>query len=148
MASYPGSYRYRIGAGSPDDKAVARADLRRRSKPLNIPPLAQPGHLASRYRSALIDLTDAEEVLGETIMAVPEEDMLEAKDPDIKDTDEWPSFKLRKVNVVSMGNGQIVSLLDAHQDNPVKVSGHLETIDKDKLSLGLSLTPLRHGRGS
>ena len=144
MASYPGTYRDNASACSAGDTAFTTANnLKRRSRALNITRLAQLGHLAPRFLSHFIDLTESEGDLGEAMMAVSEEDMLEAKDPDIKDTDEWPSFDLRKVNVVSMKNGQIMSLLDAHQDNPVKVSGQLETIDKEKLFLGTSLTHSR-----
>ena len=136
MASDSGTYRDNVSAGSAGDKAFSTVKVKRWSRRLNITRLAQLGHLAPRFLSAFIDLTEPEGSLGENIMAVPEEDVLEAKDPDIKDTDEWPSFSLRKVNVVSMRSGEITSLLDAHQDNPVKVSGQLETMDKDKLSLG------------
>ena len=75
-------------------------------------------------------------------MAVAEEDLLEAKDRRIEDTDEWPSFSLRKVNIVSMRNGQQMSLLEAHHNSPVKVSGQLETVGKDQLHLGSPPHPI------
>lgn len=117
-------------------------DLRRWSCPLNLTQLRYLAHGASRnsrvHSSSVKLITpDPKGIVDEEIMAIPEEDILEAKDPNITDTDMWPSFSLRKVNIVSMRNGQIVSLLEAHQDNPVKVSGQLETISKDELHLGI-----------
>lgn len=118
---------------------VLTLNLKRCSRPLNLTQLHRLAHLASRVPSNFVDLITPEPEVGvdETNMAIPEEDILEAKDPNIMDTDKWPSFSLRKVSVVSMRNGQTMSLLEAHQDSPVKVSGQLETISKDELHLGI-----------
>ena len=88
--------------------------------------------------STFIDLSTPEPQLISDLsrMVMLEEDILEAKDPSIKDIDEWPTFALRKVSVISTRNGKQTSLLEAHQDNPVKVSGQLEPIAKDQIHLG------------
>ena len=66
-----------------------------------------------------------------TTMAVSEEDILQAKDPEIKDSDDWPVYTLRKTNVLSKETGELVSLLVAHNDRPVIVLGTLEAVDSD-----------------
>lgn len=147
MASSTDSNRNRVSARSARDKAIV-LNLRRFSRPLGLTRLSEFAHLAPRASSSFIDLTipEPEGAVNQTSMAISEEDIVEAKDPEIKDTDEWPSFCLRKVNVVSMRNGQLMSLLEAHQDNPVKVSGQLETVGKDQLHLSMSSPSPSDGR--
>ena len=138
MASPSGSNRSRVSARSASDRVVLI--LRRCSRPLNVTRL--PPRLPSKF----IDLTtpEPEGAPDEPNMPIPEEDVLKQKDPNITDTDEWPSFSLRKVSIVSTRNGQHVSLLEAHKDNSVQVSGQLETVTKDQLRLSRYSTPL-HG---
>lgn len=64
-------------------------------------------------------------------MAVPEEDILHAKDSRIEDSDEWPLYTLRKARVLSKETGEPVSLLSAHNDHPVTVLGTLEAVNPD-----------------
>lgn len=129
MSSYAGSYHNRVSARF----------VKRWSRPLDLTQLHQLAHLASHVSLDFVDLTtpEPEGASDLTNMAIPEADILEEKDPNITDTDKWPSFSLRKVNIVSMRNGQTTSLLKAHRDNPVKVSGQLETISKDEFHLGI-----------
>ncbi len=126
----------RVSAGFAYDKTVL--NLRRWSRPLNLTGLHQLAHVAPPILSSFVDLTtpEPEGAVDKNNMAISEEDVLEAKDPNITDTDNWPSFSLRKVSIVSTRNGQTKSLLEAHQDSPVKVLGQLETIGKDQLHLG------------
>ncbi len=143
MSLYAGRYHDPVSARFANVTGpVLNLNLKRWSRPLNLTQLHHLAHLVSRISrvpSSFVDLitSELEGIVDETIMAIPEESILEAKDPDITDTDKWPSFSLRKVNIVSMRNGQTMSLLEAHQDNPVKVSGQLETISKDELHLGI-----------
>lgn len=62
-------------------------------------------------------------------MSVPESHVLKPRDPKILRSDDWPDFSIAKVNVVSQSTGQPVSLLSAHKDNPVKVTGRLEEVE-------------------
>ena len=62
-------------------------------------------------------------------MATPEEEVLEARDPKIKDSDNWPSYTLKKVKVLSRKTGDPVSLFAANIDNPVQVLGTLGPLD-------------------
>ena len=146
MASFSGSDRNRVSARSASDKTTV-LNLRRFSRPLDLTHLSDSAHLALRASSSFIDLTTPvpEGAVSQKSMAISEEDVVQAKDPNIKDTDEWPSFCLRKVNVVSMRNGQLMSLLEAHQDNPVKVSGQLETVGKDQHHLSTSASSFSDG---
>lgn len=64
-------------------------------------------------------------------MPVSEEDILHPRDPDIKDSDEWPMYTLRKAKVLSKETGDLVSLLTAHNDHPVTVVGTLEAVSPD-----------------
>lgn len=63
-------------------------------------------------------------------MAVSEASVLWAKDPFIIDSDNWPVYSLREVNVLSELTGETVSLLTANGDHPICVIGYLEKIDK------------------
>ena len=69
-------------------------------------------------------------------MAILEDAVLKPKDPSLRNSDEWPTFNLKKINVFSQKTGQLCSLLAAHKGHPVIVSGKLEKIDSDLLPLG------------
>lgn len=73
-------------------------------------------------------------------MVVPEDAILKPvfkpKNPALINPDDWPTFSLRKGNVVSQGSGQPVSLLSARKDHPVKVTGYLLDIEDDLQHLG------------
>ena len=62
-------------------------------------------------------------------MALSEEQILEAKDPRIKDSDNWPSYTLKRTKVLSRKTGDPSSLLEANIDNPVQVFGILDDLD-------------------
>lgn len=68
-------------------------------------------------------------------MANLEEDVLKPKDPSLRNSDEWPTFNLKKITVVSQKTGELCSLLAAHKSHPVTVSGKLEKVDRDLLPL-------------
>ena len=70
-------------------------------------------------------------------MSVPEGHVLEPRDPNIERSDDWPEFSIAKVNVVSQSTGKPVSLLSAHKDHPVKVTGRLEEVDDQWTSASL-----------
>ena len=61
-----------------------------------------------------------------------EGDFLKPLDPAIQeDTDAWPEFVLKDVNIISQEIKEPVSLLAAHGDFLVRVEGVLEEIDSD-----------------
>ena len=62
-------------------------------------------------------------------MALSEEQILEAKDPRIKDSDNWPSYTLKRTKVLSRKTGDPSSLLEANIDNPVQIFGILDDLD-------------------
>ncbi|MCJ1467463.1 hypothetical protein MMC07_006088 [Pseudocyphellaria aurata] len=64
-------------------------------------------------------------------MTVSEESVLEPKDPSIENWDDWPTYSLTNIEVLDQLTALPVSLFSAHKDHPVKVIGHLETIDDD-----------------
>ncbi|KAM0800179.1 hypothetical protein BDR22DRAFT_821937 [Usnea florida] len=68
-------------------------------------------------------------------MEILEEDVLKPKDPSLINSDEWPTFNLKKINVTSQRTGKVCSLLAAHKAHPVIVSGKLEKVDSDLLPL-------------
>ena len=70
-------------------------------------------------------------------MANLEEDVLKPKDPSLRNSDEWPTFNLKKITVASQKTGELCSLLTAHKGHPVTVSGKLEKVDSDLLPLGM-----------
>lgn len=76
-----------------------------------------------------------------TEMAVPETKLLWPKDPRITDSDDWPSYALRKAKVLSKATGEPVSLLAAHDGHPVKVSGTLEAVDDEYSANGMDCHP-------
>lgn len=69
-------------------------------------------------------------------MPVSEESVLEPKDPSIENWDDWPTYSLKNIRVFNPLTALPVSLFTAHKSHPVKVIGHLETIDDDKSHLG------------
>lgn len=69
-------------------------------------------------------------------MAILEEDVLKPRDPALHNSDEWPTFNLKKISVTSSRTGEQVSLLSAHRAHPVIVSGKLDKIDNELLPLG------------
>ena len=68
-------------------------------------------------------------------MAVSEEDVLKPKNPSLRNSDEWPTFNLKRINVTSSLTGEPCSLLAAHKGHPVTVLGKLEKVDSDLLPL-------------
>lgn len=70
-------------------------------------------------------------------MATLEEDVLMPKDPSLRNSDEWPTFNLKKINVTSQNTGEVCSLLAAHKGHPVIVSGKIEKLDDDLLPLSM-----------
>ncbi|KAI4214104.1 MAG: hypothetical protein LQ351_003189 [Letrouitia transgressa] len=62
---------------------------------------------------------------------VDEDRILLPRDPTISDSNNWLTFSLRKVNVVSEKEDRPVSLLAANSAFPVKVSGVLQRIDSN-----------------
>ena len=70
-------------------------------------------------------------------MAISEEDVLEPKDLSLRNSDEWPTFNLKKISVTSQMTGELCSLLAAHKGHPVTVSGKLEKVDSDLRPLGI-----------
>lgn len=70
-------------------------------------------------------------------MAVLEEDVLKPKNPSLRNSDEWPTFNLKKITITSQSTGELCSLLAAHKGHPVTVSGILEKVDNDLLPLGV-----------
>ena len=70
-------------------------------------------------------------------MAILEEDVLKPKDPSLRNSDEWPTFNLKRISVTSQKTGELCSLLAAHKAYPVTVSGKIEKIDSDLLPLGM-----------
>lgn len=70
-------------------------------------------------------------------MAISEEDVLEPKDPSLCNSDEWPTFNLKKISVTSSKTGEQVSLLSAHKGHPVVVLGRLDKVDRNLLPLGV-----------
>ena len=69
-------------------------------------------------------------------MAILEEDVLKPRDPTLRNSDEWPTFNLKKISVTSSKTGEQVSLLSAHKAHPVIVSGKLDKVDSELLPLG------------
>lgn len=69
-------------------------------------------------------------------MAVSEASVLWAKDPSIVDSDDWPVYSLRQVNVLSELTGETVSLFTANGYHPLRVIGYLEKIDRNLSRFG------------
>lgn len=69
-------------------------------------------------------------------MNVREDSVLQPrKDADVN-PDNWAQFNINKIKVNSQKTGCNVSLLSAHQNNPVKVSGKLERVDDELIHVG------------
>ena len=66
-------------------------------------------------------------------MPLAESSVLQPRSPSLKSPDDWPTFILRKANIVSRKTGQIASLLTAHKENPLQVTGRLVPIDEERL---------------
>lgn len=64
-------------------------------------------------------------------MLVHEECVLEPHEASLQNPDDWPTFNLERITVVSQKTGEKTSLLSAHTANPVRVTGILEEIDDD-----------------
>ena len=61
-------------------------------------------------------------------MLTPETQILKPKNPKIKDSNAWPEFTLTQVEVLDSASNDWVSLFDAHEGRPVRVTGKLETV--------------------
>lgn len=70
--------------------------------------------------------------MGPYNMALSEVDVLKPKDPSIVSWDDWPTYTLRKTSIISQVTGESVSLLKAHKDHAVKITGYLDTITSDQ----------------
>lgn len=73
-------------------------------------------------------------------MAVSEASVLWPRDPSITDSDDWPVYSLRQVNVLSELTGETVSLFTANEDHPLRVVGYLEKVDRTLSRFGKFLT--------
>lgn len=76
-------------------------------------------------------------------MAILEDEILEARNPKIKDSDNWPAYTLKRIKVLSPINGEPVSLFAANTDNPVQVLGTLGTVDPAYRQNSMCATPVR-----
>ena len=77
-------------------------------------------------------------------MVVKEEQLLEPRNPSLQNPDEWPSFSIKNIRVTSQKTGKDVSLLLAHPENVVNVSGKLDQIDDEFLHLGRPIQLVLH----
>ena len=93
-----------------------------------------PIDTSTSHHPSLLESAQAVRQLG--MASVREEDVLMAKDPAIEDSDQWPEFSLSRITVLSQDLGRPVSLLEAHEDCPVKVLGKLEPVGEEQLHLG------------
>ena len=73
---------------------------------------------------------------------VPEDKLLHPKDAKLASSDDWPTFTISHVKVISQQNKELISLLSANKKNPAKVIGWLEEVEDDLLPLGTQLIPL------
>lgn len=81
-------------------------------------------------------------------MLVKEESLLEPRDPSLQNADDWPSFPIKNIRVTSQKTGKDVSLLSAHPENVVNVSGKLDQIDDELLHLGMPTQFVLHEQPS
>ena len=79
-------------------------------------------------------------------MHVREEALLEARKSSLQNPDDWPTFHISNICVTSQNTGKKVSLLSAHVNNAVCVSGKLEEIEDGFLNLGALNAVLLVGR--
>ena len=70
-------------------------------------------------------------------MALLEEEAIKQKDPLLRNSDEWPTFNLKNIRVISSQTGEQVSLLSAHKAHPVIVLGKLDKVDSELLPLSI-----------
>ena len=80
-----------------------------------------------------------------TTKAIPESDILAARDPALENnSDDWPEFELKDVRVHIPGDAsQLTSLLDAAAHYPLTLTGHLEPLSKDQTHLQIQTTTKR-----
>ena len=69
-------------------------------------------------------------------MFMKEDHVLEPRGSSLSNPDNWPTFNLERISVWSQKTGKKTSLLAAHPENPVRVTGTLEAIDDELLHLG------------
>lgn len=69
-------------------------------------------------------------------MLLQEERVLEQRQALPQNPDDWPTFNFERITVFSQKTGEKTSLLSAHTDNPVKVTGTLEEVDSGLQHLG------------
>ena len=81
-------------------------------------------------------------------MLVKEEILLEPRNLSLHNPDDWPSFPIKNIRVTSQKTGKDVSLLSAHPENAVNVSGKLDQIDDELLHLGTPITFVLHEQAS
>jgi hypothetical protein len=67
---------------------------------------------------------------------VREDSVLQPRNAANVNPDNWAQFNIDRVKVTSQKTGGNISLLSAHQHNPVKVSGKLERVENDLIHLG------------
>ena len=77
-------------------------------------------------------------------MLIKEEVLLEPRNPSLQNPDDWPSFPIKNIRVTSQKTGKDVSLLSAHPENAVNVSGKLDQIDDELLHLGTLIQLVLH----
>jgi len=73
--------------------------------------------------------------------AVPESQILKPRSPTITDENEWPEFTLTNVDCHD-SQGELVSLLDADEKNPLTVTGKLVPLPKSQSHLRTPLSAL------
>ena len=73
---------------------------------------------------------------------VPEDKFLHPKDAKLTSSDDWPTFTISHVKIVSQQKNELVSLLSANKNNPAKVIGWLEEVEDHLLPSGTQLIPL------
>lgn len=59
-----------------------------------------------------------------------ETEILKLKDPNVKETDNWPTYVLKDVIVEDANNGQLCSLLRAEPQVPLNVTGILSEVEE------------------
>lgn len=72
---------------------------------------------------------------------VREDSVLQPRKAADTNPDTWAQFNINKIKVTSQKTGGNVSLLSAHQNNPVRVSGKLERVENELIHLGKTTHP-------
>ena len=85
-----------------------------------------------------------DDYINPNAMLVKEESLLEPRDPSLQNPDDWPTFYIKNIRVTSQKTGEDVSLLSAHPENVVNVSGKLDQIDDELLHLGTPIQFILH----